>query len=224
MRNRSDKSCRENQNTHFRFNTSFFFFSKIVLFVRWCGKTLSSRAGHGWHFNTAQKRKSICVKDKARVQTPAHNIDNYFFSTATMVTRMHPVLRYTCNACLVCRLYNVDASTSVSQTEWCRMTGRLVNCEFENSSERMRPWAIFRYRPVVCVTTQVGTGVVPSTRQNVLLLKRLARYSGYWPHSVLAIFFSLCCVRLCCVGRGLQRTDPLSEKPRAVSKDSAVHN
>ena len=64
-----------------------------------------------------------------------------------------------------------------------------MNCEFENSSERMRPWAIFRYRPVVYVTAQVGTVVVPSTRQNILLLKRLARYCGYWPHSVLAIFF-----------------------------------
>jgi len=141
-----------------------------------------------------------------------------------MFAQTHPLLRHACNACLVCRLYNVDVSTLASQTEWCQMTERLVNCEFENSSERKRPWAIFRYRPVVCVIAQVGTAVVPSTRQNVLLLKWLSRYSGYWPHSVLAIFFSLCCVRLCCVGRGLQWTDPLFEKPRAISKDPSVHN
>jgi len=35
MRNVSDKSCRENQNTHFVFSN---FFSKLVRFMRWCGK------------------------------------------------------------------------------------------------------------------------------------------------------------------------------------------
>jgi hypothetical protein len=136
------------------------------------------------------------------------------------------MLRRTCNACLVCRLHNVDASTSVSQTEWCRMSGRLVNCEFENSLERMRPWAIFRYCPVVCVTAQVGTVVVPSTRQNVLLLKRLARYSIHIPFLpfCVCVCVCVCYVRFSCVGRGLQWTDALSEKPRAISKDSAVHN
>jgi len=33
MRNVSDKSCRENQNTHFVFSVTFFFF-KIVPFMR----------------------------------------------------------------------------------------------------------------------------------------------------------------------------------------------
>jgi hypothetical protein len=37
MRKFSDKSCRESQNTHFMFN-NFFSSSKIVLFMRWCGK------------------------------------------------------------------------------------------------------------------------------------------------------------------------------------------
>jgi len=35
MRNVQDKSCRENQNTHFISNN---FFSKIVPFMRQCGK------------------------------------------------------------------------------------------------------------------------------------------------------------------------------------------
>jgi len=33
MRNVSDKSCRENHNTHFVFS-NFFFFKKITLFMR----------------------------------------------------------------------------------------------------------------------------------------------------------------------------------------------
>jgi hypothetical protein len=37
MRNVSDKSCRENQNTHIMFNN---YFSKIVQFMRQCGKIL----------------------------------------------------------------------------------------------------------------------------------------------------------------------------------------
>jgi len=36
MRNISDKSCRENQNTHFLFSNCFW---KIVPFMRKCGKT-----------------------------------------------------------------------------------------------------------------------------------------------------------------------------------------
>jgi len=41
MRNVSDKSCRENQNTHLTPNNLLFlFFSKIVPFMRKCGKIL----------------------------------------------------------------------------------------------------------------------------------------------------------------------------------------
>jgi hypothetical protein len=39
MRNISDKSCIENQNTYFVIN-NFFFFAKILLFTRYCGKIL----------------------------------------------------------------------------------------------------------------------------------------------------------------------------------------
>jgi hypothetical protein len=43
MRNVSDKSCRENQNTHFMFKV---FFPKILLFMRKRGIMLYSRTGH----------------------------------------------------------------------------------------------------------------------------------------------------------------------------------
>jgi hypothetical protein len=49
-----DKSCRENQNTHFMFSNFFFFLSKIVPFRRQCGKIWWSRAGHRWQYNTVQ--------------------------------------------------------------------------------------------------------------------------------------------------------------------------
>jgi hypothetical protein len=49
MRNISDKSCRENQNTHFVFSN--FFFLKIVPFVRKCGK--KCRAGQATDDNMA---------------------------------------------------------------------------------------------------------------------------------------------------------------------------
>jgi hypothetical protein len=98
-----------------------------------------------------------------------------------------------------------------------------VNCEFENSLERMRPWAIFRCGPVVCVTAQAATVVVPIQDRMFYCLSGLldTLVIGHIP---FLPFFYLCCVRLSCVGRGLQWTDPLSEKPRAVSKDSAVHD
>jgi len=45
MKNVSDRSCRENKNTHFVFNN---FFNNIVPFMRLCGKVLYSGAGHRW--------------------------------------------------------------------------------------------------------------------------------------------------------------------------------
>jgi hypothetical protein len=42
MKNVSDKRCRESENTHFVFSNCF---SKIVPFMRKCGKILKSGAG-----------------------------------------------------------------------------------------------------------------------------------------------------------------------------------
>jgi hypothetical protein len=46
-RNVPDKRCRENQNTYFVFSNCFFS-SKIMPFMRKCGKILYSRIGHRW--------------------------------------------------------------------------------------------------------------------------------------------------------------------------------
>jgi hypothetical protein len=46
----SDKSCGENQNTHFMLNN--FFFSKILPFMRQRGKMPHSGAGHRWQYGT----------------------------------------------------------------------------------------------------------------------------------------------------------------------------
>ena len=35
MRNVSDKSCRENQNTHFMFSVFFFFFNHAIYVIMW---------------------------------------------------------------------------------------------------------------------------------------------------------------------------------------------
>jgi len=47
MKNISDKRCGETRNTHFMLNN---FFSKIVQFMRQCGKSLWSGAGHSWQY------------------------------------------------------------------------------------------------------------------------------------------------------------------------------
>ena len=66
MKNGSDKSCRENQNTHFMFNK---FLSKIVPFMRQCGKLLYSGAGH-------RRQYGACALNSGyrRQQTHTHNM------------------------------------------------------------------------------------------------------------------------------------------------------
>jgi len=45
MRNDAEKNCGGNQNAHFTFST--FFFSKILPFVRQCGKNMAGVGGEG---------------------------------------------------------------------------------------------------------------------------------------------------------------------------------
>ena len=63
MRHVSDKSCRDNQNTHFMLNN---FFPKIVPFMRYVEKY--GRARQATDDNTIRRRKD------ARIQTHTHNI------------------------------------------------------------------------------------------------------------------------------------------------------
>ena len=67
MRNFSDKTCRENHNPHFMFSN--FFFSKIVPFMRQCGKIMYSRKGHRWQYD-----KCTLHAGYLRLQTHTQNI------------------------------------------------------------------------------------------------------------------------------------------------------
>ena len=53
MRSVSNKSCRENQNTHFMFS---YLFPKIVPFMRYCRKIWGSQRAHKWRHNMARMR------------------------------------------------------------------------------------------------------------------------------------------------------------------------
>jgi len=80
MRNVSDKSCRENQNTLFVYGN---YFSKIVPFVRKCGKILQSGAGYRWQYDA-------CALHAGYVRLQIHALrlcNTHCFSTATTVAR-----------------------------------------------------------------------------------------------------------------------------------------
>jgi len=96
MRKISDISCRENQNTHFMFN--FFFFSKIVLFMRQCGKIRSNQTDHRCSYSMEQK---ICNWHAGQLRQECRSaliiFNTYGFSSVKMV--MQTCLNI--NACLV---------------------------------------------------------------------------------------------------------------------------
>jgi hypothetical protein len=74
----SDKNCRETRNTHIVFSTLF---SKIMPFMRLCGKTEYSQTGH----RRRQRMRIACWIPKA---TDTVRICNtHCFSTAIMVTQ-----------------------------------------------------------------------------------------------------------------------------------------
>ena len=58
MRNSLDKSCRENQNTHFMFNNLF---PKNAQFMRQCRKIWCNQRSHKWRHNMAH---TCCMLDK----------------------------------------------------------------------------------------------------------------------------------------------------------------
>jgi len=67
MRNVSDKSCRENQNTHFMFKN---FFSKVVPFMRQCQKILYSPTGN----TTVWCMRITYWLTKGHTRTHAHSL------------------------------------------------------------------------------------------------------------------------------------------------------
>jgi len=96
LRNVSGTCCRENQNAHFIYSI-FFFLSKIVPFIRWCGKILLSPRSHRWQYVACALHVGYL-----RLQTHTFLIRNiYCFSPATMVARkrLSVTLYVHCLAC-----------------------------------------------------------------------------------------------------------------------------
>jgi len=71
MRNVSDESCTENQNTHFIFNN---FYPNIVQFMGQCEKYGTARqATYDKQYNI-RKMRFACQIAKTQIQTHPHNI------------------------------------------------------------------------------------------------------------------------------------------------------
>jgi hypothetical protein len=114
MRNVSDKSCREKQNTHFMFNNIFFFKNRAVYEIM--RKIRSSQTAHRWQYNMAH---ALCIPDNWGNNRHTLRIFNtYCFSTATMVTRTR--LNVTFVRTLSVLLLSYSALPSM-----CRLTGSL---------------------------------------------------------------------------------------------------
>jgi len=83
MRNVSDKSCRENQNTHFW--VQFFFFKNPAVYEKMLKKKLYSRASHRWQYGAPALHAGYL-----RLQIHTLKFCNtHCFSTATAVARKH---------------------------------------------------------------------------------------------------------------------------------------
>jgi hypothetical protein len=103
MKNVSDKICTENQNTTFIFNDRF---SKIVLFMRSCGKILQSGTGHRWQYGACALHTVYL-----RLQHRPRICNTYRFSTTTMVART--CLNVTSYVhCLSCCLLSIHSVTN----------------------------------------------------------------------------------------------------------------
>ena len=80
IKNVSDESCTENQNTHFIFSNLF---PRIVPFMSWCGKIWYSRTAHRWQYNTAH----VLLKLGNEGNTHTLRMCNtHYFPTASNVT------------------------------------------------------------------------------------------------------------------------------------------
>ena len=78
MRNVSDKSCRENQNTHFVYSNIFFFFRKSCRL--WNKVLIYSRAGQFADDNIIWGMRFACRINKARIQAHNQNMQKRLFS------------------------------------------------------------------------------------------------------------------------------------------------
>jgi len=92
MRNVSDKSCRENQNTHFMFS-NYFFVNRAVYEIQWKHNVQPDRLQMIWR---------ICIAFWIPKATNTLRISNaHCISTATMVARTRLIVTLYVFACLV---------------------------------------------------------------------------------------------------------------------------
>jgi hypothetical protein len=121
MRNVSNKSCRENQHTHFMFSH---FFLNIVPFMRQCQKICWSQRGCRWQIEAALRASLVTIhackytsapyasvhtstrtRARARAHTHTHTHTQKYvrhcFSTGTMVSsaRLNVTLYEYCISC-----------------------------------------------------------------------------------------------------------------------------
>ena len=127
MRNDSNKSCRQNQNTHFKFSNVF---PKIVPFMRSCRKVWWKQRRCKWQYSRAlhagvaraheRKHTPALVHPHTHTCTHTHKLTRVhlrtqkyvilFFSTTTMVSWMR--LNFTLHVhCLYC--YNRYSNTAI---------------------------------------------------------------------------------------------------------------
>ena len=89
MRNVSDKSCRENQNTHFMFNDVFFSPENRAVYEIMWKNTMGARQATDDN-KMMRRRDEFCmpVMTQARIETRTKS-NTYCSSTTTMVARTH---------------------------------------------------------------------------------------------------------------------------------------
>jgi hypothetical protein len=99
MRNVSDKSCRQNQNTHFMFRD----FSRKSCRL-WDNVEKYGTAGQATDGNIIRRMRTACWITKATDTHTLRIFNTYCFSTATVVTRtrLNVTLHVPCQCC--CRL------------------------------------------------------------------------------------------------------------------------
>jgi hypothetical protein len=71
MGNFIDKSCRENQNTHFMFSN--FFFSKILGFMRWYRRMWWSQRGHKSYVRILRIRVAFLISKATCTHAHSHS-------------------------------------------------------------------------------------------------------------------------------------------------------